>query len=306
MIKERKKALVIINPTAGKQTVRGQMFTIINNLCNKKYIPTVLTTGAKGDATEFVKEMGAEYDMVLCCGGDGTLNETVSGVMTLEKKIPIAYIPCGSTNDMANNLGIPKAIKKSSSVVLDGEVSYHDLGRFGDIAYFTYIASFGAFTKVSYSTPQTAKNLLGHFAYVLNGALELGNIKSYHTKVTYDGGVIEDNFIYVSASNTRSFAGMFSFPKDDISFNDGKFEVLLIKTPKNVLEVSSIIHSISTRKFSQDKNMIYFHTDKLKVETEQEVVWTIDGESSPSIKEVDIEVMSDMIQIFKPNQDKKK
>ena len=306
MLKERKKALVIINPTAGKQAVKSQVFSIVDNLNNNGYLPTVLTTGAKGDATEYIRQVGEEYDMVLCCGGDGTLNETVTGVMSLDKELPIGYIPCGSTNDMANNLGIPKVIKKSAKEVIEGEPLFHDIGLFGDMAYFTYIASFGAFTKVSYSTPQSAKNVLGHFAYVLNGALELGNIKSYHTKITYDGGVIEDNFIYVSASNTRSFAGMFSFPKDDVSFNDGLFEVLLIKTPKNVLDVSSILHSISTRKFAQDKNMVYFRTDKLKVETEQEVVWTIDGESSPAIKEVDIEVVPDKIRIFKPKADDKK
>lgn len=306
MIKERKKALVIINPTAGKQTVKGQMFTIIDNLCNNGFLPTVITTSAKGDATEFVKQTGEDYDVVFCCGGDGTLNETVTGVMTLDKELPIGYLPCGSTNDMANNLGIPKTLKKSSKAVAEGEPLYHDIGKFGDLAYFTYIASFGAFTKVSYSTPQSAKNVLGHFAYVLGGAMELGNIKSYHTKITCDQGVIEDEFIYVSVSNTRSFAGLFSFPKDDVCFDDGLFEILLIKTPKNVLEVSSILHSISKKKFAQEKNMILLHTNKVKVETEQEMVWTIDGESSPEVKEIDIEVIPDKIRIYKPIKKDKK
>lgn len=300
MIEDRKKALMIVNPTAGKQTVKGQMFSIIENMCNNGYMPTVLTTGAKGDATAFVKKYGRNYDMVLCCGGDGTLNETVTGVMAMDKNLPIGYIPCGSTNDMANNLGIPKTVKKAAVAVIEGDPCYHDIGKFGDIAYFTYIASFGAFTKVSYSTPQSAKNVLGHFAYVLSGAMELGNIKSYHTKITCDQGVIEDDFIYVSVSNTRSFAGLFSFPNDEVSFNDGMFEILLIKTPKNVLDVSSIIHNISTRKFGEDKNMVLLHTNKVKVETEQEIVWTIDGESSPEIKEVDIEVIPDRIQIYRP------
>lgn len=300
MIEERKKALMIVNPTAGKQAVKGQMFSIIESMSVNGFMPTVLTTGAKGDATEFVKKYGRDYDMVLCCGGDGTLNETVTGVMDTGLELPIGYIPCGSTNDMANNLGIPKTVSKAAVAVMEGSPCYHDIGKFGDIAYFTYIASFGAFTKVSYSTPQSAKNVLGHFAYVLNGAAELGNIKSYHTRIICDQGEIEDDFIYVSVSNTRSFAGLFSFPQDEVSFNDGMFEILLIKTPKNVLDVSSILHNISTRKFGEDKNMVLLHTNKVRVETEQEIVWTIDGESSPEIKEIDIEVIPDRIQIYRP------
>ncbi len=300
----RKKALMIVNPTAGKQTVRGQIFSIIETLCDSGYVPTVLTTSAKGDATAYAHEMGAGYDIVVCCGGDGTLNETITGLIDSGKKYPpIGYIPCGTTNDMASSLGLPKTIKKAAEAIVTGSSCYHDIGKFGDMAYFSYIASFGAFTKVSYATPQSAKNLLGHFAYVLSGAMELGNIKSYHIRMTFDSQVIEEDCIYLSITNTRSFAGLFSFPKDEVSLHDGLFEVLAIKTPKNVVDVSNIISNISKGNFTDEKHMLLFHTSNIKVETEEEITWTIDGEQSPEIKEVEIEVISDTIQIFRPKKD---
>ena len=304
MEENRKRALMIVNPTAGKQAVRGQMFFIIETLCANGYEPTVLTTSVKGDATGFARTADSYYDIVVCCGGDGTLNETITGMIQSGKECPpIGYIPCGTTNDMANSLGLPKTIKKAAEAVVCGEPRYHDIGKFGDVAYFSYIASFGAFTKVSYATPQSVKNVLGHFAYVLSGAMELGNIKSYHTKLTFDGQVIEDDFIYVSITNTRSFAGLFSFPDEEVSLHDGLFEVLLIKMPKNVVDISNIIGNISKRNFTDDKHMLLLHTSKIKVETEDNIIWTIDGEQSPEMKEVEIEVIPDTIKIFRPKKD---
>ncbi|MBQ4561739.1 MAG: diacylglycerol kinase family lipid kinase [Clostridia bacterium] len=302
MEKNRKKALMIVNPTAGKQEIRAQIFSIIEALCSEGYQPTVLTTQAKGDCTEYAKSIASEHDIVVCCGGDGTLNETITGLLDSgnDNVPPIGYIPCGTTNDMANNLGLPKTIKKAASAVVGGEPYYHDIGRFGDIAYFSYIASFGAFTKVSYSTPQSVKNVLGHFAYVLNGAMELGNIKSYHVKLSYGSEVIEDDFIYVSVTNTRSFAGLLSFPDDEVSFQDGLFEVLLIKTPKNVVDVSNILTNISKHNFNDDKHMVLLHTPEIRVETEEPITWTIDGEQSPEVSSVDIKVIPDKIRIFRP------
>lgn len=304
MHKTRKKALMIVNPTAGKQAIKGQMFSVIETLCDNGYQPTVLTTAARWDCTAYVQGMAQDYDLVICCGGDGTLNEAVTGMLTSgrEECQPIGYIPCGTTNDMASSLGLPKTIKKAAQAIVESDPVYHDVGKFGDIAFFSYIASFGVFTKVSYSTPQAAKNLLGHFAYVLNGAAELGNVKSYHVKLTYDDNVIEDDFIYVSVSNTRSFGGILSFKRDEVSLHDGLFEVLLIKTPKNVVEVSTILSNLSKGIFHDDKHMILIKTPRIHVETEEEITWTIDGEQSPEISDVDIEVISNKIQIYRPKR----
>ncbi|MBR6513564.1 MAG: diacylglycerol kinase family lipid kinase [Clostridia bacterium] len=305
MEENRKKALMVINPTAGKQAIKGQMFSVIDTMCSNGYEPTVLTTAAKGDCTEFVRSRLSEYDIIVCCGGDGTLNEAITGMIDYEGECPpIGYVPCGTTNDMASSLGLPKTIKKAVKNVIEGTPHYHDIGKFGDMAYFSYIASFGAFTKVSYSTPQSAKNVFGHFAYVLNGAAELGNIKNYHVKLTFDDTVIEDDIIYLSITNTRSFAGLFSFPTDEVSLSDGLFEVLLVKNPKNVVDVSNILTNISKNNFNDEKTMSLFHTSKLRVELDEAVTWTIDGEQSPEISEVDIEVVANKIKICLPDTDK--
>ncbi len=303
----RKKALMIVNPTAGKQAIRGQMFAVIEALCQNGYQPTVLTTAARWDCTAYVQGMAQDYDIVICCGGDGTLNEAITGMLTSgrEECQPIGYIPCGTTNDMATSLGLPKTINKATQAVVTGEPRYHDVGRFGDVAYFSYIASFGAFTKVSYTTPQAAKNILGHFAYVLNGAAELANIKSYRVKISYDDRVIDEDVIYLSVSNTRSFGGILSFRKDEVSLHDGLFEVLLVRTPKNVVDVSNIIGNLSKGIFNDDKNLILIKTPKLRIETEEPITWTIDGEQSPELSEVDIEVVANKIMIQRPRRDKK-
>ena len=295
-----KKALVIANPTAGKKSVQANMFAIVQELCSNNYDPTVLITAAGGDATVFARDKAKDYDMVITCGGDGTLNETITGLLEANARVPIGYIPCGTTNDMANSLKLPKTIKRAIKNAMEGVPCYHDIGRFGDSTYFSYIASFGAFTKVSYSTPQATKNMLGHFAYVLEGAKELGNIRSYHVKFTFDDQVIEDDFIYASVSNTTTFGGLFSFPKDKVKLNDGMFELFLIKNPKNPIEISNILLNLSKGDYTSDKNMVLCHTNNVKVETEEPIVWTIDGECSGEVFDVEIKTIPETIQIILP------
>lgn len=295
-----KKALVIANPTAGKKSVQANMFAIVQELCSHNYEPTVLITAAGGDATRFAREKAKDYDLVVACGGDGTLNETITGLIEGGTRVPIGYLPCGTTNDVANSLKLPKTLKRAVKNAVEGKPCYHDIGKFGENTYFSYIASFGAFTKVSYTTPQATKNMLGHFAYVLEGAKELGNIRSYHVKFTLNDRVIEDDFIFASISNTISFAGLFNFPKDDVKLNDGLFELLLIKNPKNPIEISNILLNLSKGDYTSDKNMILCHASSVKVETEEPIVWTIDGECSGEMFDVDIECIPETIQIVLP------
>lgn len=300
MAENKRKMLVIVNPMSGKMNIKSALFDVVQIFCQGGYIPTVITTSARGDATNIVANKSDEYDIVVCCGGDGTLNETITGMMRSDKRIPIGYIPCGSTNDMANTLRIPKSIKNAALTVISGHPYEHDIGKFGNNMYFTYIASFGVFTKASYSTPQSTKNLLGHFAYVLEGAKEIGEIRDYHVKFTFDGRCIEDDFAFVSVSNTISFAGLFSFPKDKVQLNDGKFEVLLIKRPKNLIETNSLLLSLSKRDYTHDSNIMLFHTNNIIVEPFEDVVWTIDGECSGKIGKVVIDNIPDTIRIIQP------
>ncbi len=302
MSETSKKLLVVVNPTAGKMNVKGGMFEIIKTFSDNDYFPTVVMTKEAGDAARLVEENVKDYDRVVCCGGDGTLNETIRGMLTSGVSVPIGYIPCGTTNDTANTLHLPKQVAKAAQVVVNGTPVYHDIGSFGQGMCFSYIASFGIFTKTSYSAPQKVKNLLGHFAYVLEGVKELGDIKSYKAKFTFDGNVIEDEFLYASVSNTVSFAGLFSLPKNDVSLNDGKFELLLIKRPKNLLEVNSIILNLSVQNYTDDKNIMLFHTDNVTVEPCEDITWTVDGECSGPVGEVNIRCISDNIKIIQPNK----
>ena len=299
-MKNPKRVLLIVNLHAGKMSVKSRLAKVIDDFCSAGYIPTVRTTQARGDAEKIVAGKSSAYDIVVCCGGDGTLNEVITGMMRSKTQVPIGYIPCGSTNDMANTLGLPHNIEDATRLILEGEAREHDIGKFGDERFFTYIASFGAFTRASYATPQKVKNVLGHFAYILAGAKELGNIKSYRFKVTYDGGTVEDDFIFGSVSNSTSVGGLFSFPKNDVTLNDGVMELLLVRSPKNAAETTSLITSLLKKNFA-NKNLIFAHTAKAVFESEKSLYWTIDGEQSEKIKSVVIDDVPGTIRIIQKN-----
>ena len=289
------RVLIIVNLHAGKMAVKNKLSAVIDEFCAAGFVPTVRTTQRGGDAEKIVAGKSKAYDLVVCCGGDGTLNETISGMMRSSNNVPIGYIPCGSTNDMANTLSLPHNILKSTRLIIDGEPTEHDIGKFGD-RYFTYIASFGAFTRASYATPQKVKNILGHFAYILAAAKEVGNIKPYRFRVEYNDEVVEDDFIFGSVSNSTSFGGVFSFKKDDVALNDGMFELLLIRNPKNPAEYANLVTSMLKRDFT-NKNIIFAHTNRAEFTSEKELYWTIDGERSEKIDHIVIDNIPDTIRI---------
>lgn len=291
-----RRVLIVVNLRAGTRVIRGQLANIVDEFCAAGYVPTVRITQCAGDATNIVAGKSNDYCMVVCCGGDGTLNETISGMMRARKRVPIGYIPCGSTNDMANTLGLPKNVLKATKLILSGKPIEHDIGMFGD-RFFTYISSFGAFTRASYATPQKIKNVLGHFAYVLEGAKEIGEIRPYHFKVEYNGKTIEDDFIFGSVSNSTSFGGVFSFPKSDVTLNDGMFELLLIRAPKNPMDTTALLMNMAKKNF-HDKNIVFAHTNNVVFEPEKPLDWTIDGECSGKVGRIVIDNIPDTIQII--------
>ena len=281
-----KKALFIYNPNAGKGLLKPKLSDIIDIIVKAGYEVVVYPTQKYKDAYYKVKTFTEEYDRVICSGGDGTLDEVVTGMMKREKKIPVGYIPTGTTNDFASSLHIPKNLLQAASTAAEGREFPCDIGRFnGDV--FVYIAAFGLFTDVSYETKQEMKNVLGHLAYVLEGAKRLLDIKAYHMKVTTENGVIEDNFIYGMITNSRSVGGFKNLTKD-VDMNDGLFEVTLIVQPKNPLEMQEIIRNLLNMEDNSD--LIYsFKARKLTVEAEEEVAWTLDGEYGGSPRVVEIE-----------------
>ena len=292
-----KDVLLIVNPKAGKTQSKTALYDIISPLCSHGIDPVVHITTSSGDATDYITEHGENFDTVICVGGDGTLNETIAGVMSLEKPIPIGYIPAGSTNDLASSLGLPKDIPSAIKAIINGEPKYFDIGRMNG-RYFSYIACFGAFTKTSYSTPQNLKNSLGHFAYVLEGIKSLGEIKPYHAKITVDGTEIEGDYLYCAVSNSTSVAGMIKLDKDLVDFTDGIFEIMLVKAPKDILEFNKIITSLTLNKFDTDM-VSFFHGKDFAFTVNHKIGWTVDGEYGGSFKTAEIRCLHNTIQIIR-------
>lgn len=282
-----KKLYFIFNLQSGKATIGSKLGSVIDMFTKAGYEVTARPTQERLDACAAAKyACNVGYDLIVCSGGDGTLNEVIQGVMKSEDKIPIGYIPAGSTNDFARGVGIPKGIEEAVQWIINGKLYPCDIGSFND-KYFTYIAAFGAFIEVTYETSQQAKNMLGHAAYILNGLTRLKSIKSYHMSVTYDTGTIEDDYIFGMVTNSSSVAGLLSL--SDFLLDDGLYEVTLIKTPSNPLDLQRIIHSLLNIDIDIDTAYIKsFRTSKIKFECDEELQWTIDGEYGGSYKVTNI------------------
>ena len=292
-----KRVLIVANLHAGTKQVRNKLCDIIDEFCREGYVPTVRTTQCSGDACRIVAGKSESYDLVVCAGGDGTLSETVSGMMLSSRRVPVGYIPCGSTNDMARTLGLSRNMAKATHTILNGTPVTHDIGKFGNDKFFTYIASFGAFTRASYDTPQKIKNAIGHLAYIFEGIRELGEIKPHHFRVTFNGQTVEDDFIFGSVSNTMSAAGFFKFPANDVNLSDGQFEVFLVRDPKTPIGYTDLILRLGRQDFQQ-KNVIFAHTDNIIFESQKKLPWTIDGECSGKLDRVEISNVTDTIEII--------
>ncbi|HIT88913.1 MAG TPA: YegS/Rv2252/BmrU family lipid kinase [Candidatus Merdenecus merdavium] len=281
-----KKMLFVFNPKAGKALIKNRLLEIIDLFVKEGYEVTTHPTQAYLDAFDVVKERGAEYDLVVCSGGDGTLDEVVSGMMHLEERIPIGYIPAGSTNDFANSLKLPKNMIKAANTIMKGKRFSCDIGSFND-SFFVYIAAFGIFTDVSYETKQELKNILGHLAYLLEGVKRLYGIKSYHLKAEYEDQEIEGDFIYGMITNSISVGGFKNMTGKNVKLNDGVFEVTLIQRPANPIELQEIITSLMTAEVKSN-NIYSFKTSHLKITSDMDIPWTLDGEYGGEHIEVDI------------------
>ena len=297
-----KKVLMIINPCAGKNSKRVNTGDIVRAFRAKNIDCFEKTTTCRGDATEIAKKYAADYDAVVCCGGDGTYNEVVNGMMLAKSSVPILYLPYGSTNDFANTLGIKKDPAAIAQMYVDNMVNGLDVGSFND-KFFTYVASFGVGTEISYGTSQKVKNKLGHAAYIINGFIVhlipiVANLHAIPMKIEYDGGVIEDKFLFGAVSNTNEVSGIFKFDKCGIKMNDGIFEVLLVKNLK-VSSIGSVFTKLLRQNYDDD-NLIMFKTDKLKITSEEEVPWTLDGEYGGAYTEMDISVCPKAVNVVTP------
>ena len=299
----KKKLLFIFNPCSGKGQIKNRLMNIIDIMVKAGYEVTVHPTQEREDAQKKVQQEAGNYDLVVCSGGDGTLDEAVTGMMQSGKKVPLGYIPAGSTNDFANSLKIPKDMLKAAHVAVEGKKFPVDVGYFNGDS-FIYIAAFGLFTDVSYQTSQEIKNIFGHAAYILEGAKRLHNIPSYKIRVEYEDHVIEDEYAYGMITNSVSVGGFKNMTGKNVLLDDGIFEVTLIKMPKNPLEFNRIIASLSN--LTEDTDLIYnFKTDCVKFFPEEVIPWTLDGEFGGEHKNVIVKNVHKALEIMVKNKESK-
>ena len=298
-----KRLLFIYNARSGKALIRRYLADIIDTFIKAGYYVEAYQTQSSQDAMEQVKMRGGEFDLVVCSGGDGTLNETISGLMTLENRPVLGYIPAGSTNDFAVTLGLPKKMLDAAEVAVNGTEQYIDVGEFNG-RNFVYVACFGAFADVSYQTPQDMKNVLGHSAYIVEAIKSLPSLKNYKVKCEFDGCTIEGEFMYGMVTNSASVGGIKGITGRDISLNDGLFEVTLVKPPKNPLELQAILTDLISGA-GKCENVIRFKADKLSFTSDEVLEWVLDGEFGGNLKEVNIENRKNAI-LFRTKESKKK
>lgn len=299
----KKKLLFVFNPHSGKGQIRNKLLDIVDTFVKAGYRVQIHPTQAPQEARRMVAKKAGKYDLVVCSGGDGTLDEVVSGMMRREDRTVIGYIPAGSTNDFAVSLKLPKNMVKAAEIAVSGTPFRCDVGNMNG-KFFVYIAAFGLFTDVSYETPQEWKNILGHAAYLLEGAKSLTAIKSYTMRVECNDEVIEGDFIYGMITNSTSVGGFKNMTGSNVQLDDGLFEVTLIKKPKNPMELSEILGSLGSRR--DETELIYSaKTDKILITSEDEVAWTMDGEFGGNHTLVEIKNEKQAVEIMIEKQEEK-
>lgn len=298
-----KKLLFVYNPRAGKEMIKPRLSDVLDIFVKAGYEVTVHPTQAYRDAYYQIKEYEVgKYDLIACSGGDGTIDEVATGMMKRREMgkdvVPVGYIPAGTTNDFAKSLHIPRKPLAAADNAVKGVPFPCDIGKFND-SVFVYIAAFGIFTDVSYETDQAVKNVLGHMAYILEGAKRIFNIPSYKIKVEHDGEVIKDEFIFGMVTNSRSVGGFSNMVGKNIVFDDGLFEVTLIKTPKNPIALQEIIAALLIEQVDT-KHMYTFKTKKITFDSVEEIPWTLDGEFGGEQDYVEIENVQKAMEIMVP------
>lgn len=298
---KNKRVLLIVNPCSGKAKMQNELLSVVQIFSSADNTVTVYPTKSAGDGTEYIKKLPENaYDLIVVCGGDGTLNEVITGIMESGKNFPLGYIPSGTLNEWSSGLNISRNIQDAAKDIIDSKTITLDIGKFGD-KYFSYTASFGAFTSASYSAPQDVKNALGQAAYFFEGIKSLANIKPVHLKFTYEEGEVEGDFLFGAISNSLSVGGIVKYDKIPVTLNDGWFEVLLIRKPDNILKIQPLIDGIIKHEFDRE-GMVFFRTKNLTVTSNENIDWTLDGEHAISGTETEISNIHNAITLLLPHE----
>ena len=293
-----KRVMLIINPISGKTKPKSMLFEIIDIMSQFGAVVTSRITRKEGDALDFAYDAcnSENYDYIVACGGDGTLSETISGILKSHNPVPLGYIPCGSTNDYAKSLGISSDYIQAAKTAVTGKKYPVDIGEING-RNFNYIASFGIFTSVSYNAPRNLKSMLGHMAYVLEGTKELTKIKSYHVRIETDSGVYEDDYIFGAIANSTSIGGIVKLDETMVSFNDGVFEICLVKMPKNPSDLIKIVKGTMNSDFTSDC-FEFFRASSLKIEAPGNMAWSLDGEKYEPGSDITVDIIHSAVNII--------
>ena len=292
-----KKMLFLMNPFSGQKRANRYLADIFLLYSQAGYDVTVHMTTGPGSAREAVRRLGTDMDLIVCCGGDGTFNETVTGMIESGVKVPVGYIPAGSTNDFASSLKLSTNIMQAAKDVLEGEPVAYDVGKFGD-RFFSYVASFGAFSRTSYTTPQSIKNALGHTAYLLEGIQEISQIRKEHVRMEMDDQVVEDDFLFGAICNSTSIGGILTLDPKQVDMADGLLEILLVRAPQNLTEITECIQAVQNQTFNCSM-ITYRSAPSVRVFADPEMPWTLDGEREDGRREVEVRNLHRAIRLMK-------
>ena len=293
-----KSLLFIMNPFAGQRRANRYLPEMLRLFHDHDYRCEVYITGASGDATRFIQTCGTQYDLIACAGGDGTLNETIAGVLSAGMKCPLGYIPCGTTNDYASSIGLSDEPLQAARDIMEGTSHTFDVGCFNG-RYFVYTATCGAFARASYNTPQAAKNLLGRLAYVMEGVRDLTTLQPFHLQVETEETAFDDDFLFFSTTNSTSVGGILKLDSQLVALNDGKFEVTLVRNPVNPAELSTILYGLTTMDIPNEM-IHFFSASDLRIRCDQPIEWTLDGERGPETDDVTMKNLHSAVRIVIP------
>ena len=296
-----KKLLFIMNPYAGMRKANKHLAEILTIFNRAGFTVTIHMTAGPGDCEKVTMQMAEGADLVVCAGGDGTFSEMVNGLMRLGLDIPVGYIPCGSTNDFANTLHLSKDIEQAALDIVEGQPIEYDVGQFGN-RYFTYVASFGAFTRASYATPQNIKNALGHAAYLLGGIQELSQLHKEHIHIETEDQIIDDDFLFGAICNSTSVGGILTLDPKQVDMADGKFELLLVRAPNDILEISECISALQSKKYNCAM-VTFLSASRLKITADPDMSWTLDGERGEGASEITITNLQHAIRVMTRSND---
>lgn len=294
-----KRVLLIVNPFSGKLQAKNELMRIVKTLCDADFSVSIHITRCRKDATRVTEERAKNYDTVIACGGDGTLNEVMTGVIRSGYTGEVGFLPAGTTNDLAATLKLPRNLVKAAELITYGAVRPVDYGSFNKNQFFAYIASFGAFTETSYNTDQKAKNVWGHLAYLAEGIGSVGTIRPYNLTVTCDGERVSGSFVFGAAANSLSIGGIVKLKPEEVDLTDGMHELLLVRTPEMPGDLSATIGSILAEDFDPE-HVILLRGKRMEFHCREEVPWCLDGEFAGKCKTALIETLPERLRIIRP------